>query len=521
MDNIAPSQLDKSIVARLVEIFGERHVSVTAVDRAAYSRDLWPRTHIWMSGGRIPHPPDAVVWAKNEEQIAELLKLANKELFPVIPYGAGSGVCGGALPLFRGVILDVKKMDRIIEIDDVSLTVTAEPGVIGQHLEMELNRKGYTMGHFPSSIYCSSLGGYLAARSAGQLSARYGKIEDMVMSLRAVLPNGDIAETVCSPRSAAGPNWTQMFVGSEGTLGVITRARMRIYPYPPSRLFRAFTFNGVHDALESIREIMRAGVLPAAVRLYDELDTILIGGKKEDSVETPINHDPEPENPVKKVMHEVSSGVQNILMGIPKVAGRLAEHVKGKCLLVLTFEGVPEMTNAELETSVRICKKNSGRDEGEEPAKRWWENRYNVSYNQSRVFHQGSWVDTFEVATTWDKVEKLYFAVRKAVSPHAFIMAHFSHAYVHGCCIYFSMLSRGRDQEEAEKVYDTVWKAAQGTAVRFGATVTHHHGVGLHKAQGLKRELGPLMETFRGVKTVMDPNNILNPGKLGLPDWGE
>ena len=170
---------------------------------------------------------------------------------------------------------------------------------------------------------------------------------------------------------------------------------------------------------------------------------------------------------------------------------------------------------------MKICKKNSGRDEGEEPAKRWWENRYNVSYNQSRVFHQGSWVDTFEVATTWDKVEKLYFAVRKAVSPHAFIMAHFSHAYVHGCCIYFSMVSRGRDRDEAIKVYDTVWKAAQGTAVRYGATVTHHHGVGLHKAQGLVRELGPLMHTFRAVKHAVDPNNIFNPGKLGLPEWGE
>jgi len=516
MDLFQESKLPPSVVGKLERIVGAANVSLKATDRAAYSRDLWPLGQIWMMHDHVPHPPDAIVWVENEEQIAGVLKLANEDKFPVIPFAAGSGVCGGTLPISGGVIMDVKKMSRILELNDKTLTVTAEAGIIGQHLEMELNRKGYTMGHFPSSIYCSALGGYLAARSAGQLSAKYGKIEDMVMGMRVVLPDGNIVETRTAPRSAAGPNWAQLFVGSEGTLGVITQGTMRIYPYPESRVFRGFIFNGVHDALEAMREIMRAGVVPAAVRLYDELDTILIGSKKEESVEAPIHFEPEEENLVKTLMHNVFDTLQNIMMGIPKVTGKLAEKVKGKCLMVLTLEGRPEITETELKIAQEICLKNNGTDAGEEPAKRWWENRYNVSYNQSRVFDRGAFVDTLEVATTWDKVEDLYHAVRKAVSPHAFIMAHFSHAYIHGCCIYFSLVSRAKTEEEAVALYRKIWDRAMEAVIGSGATVTHHHGVGMHKAEYMKRELGRLSVVYQQLKDAMDPNNILNPGKMGL-----
>jgi len=513
MDIFKRSDFSQSVIDKIKKIVGEDNFSDKDVDRAAYCRDLWPLGQIWMIHGKMYNPPDV----ENEQQIIDLLHLANEYKFPVIPFAAGSGVCGATTPISGGLILDVKKMNRIVEINDKTLTVTTETGIIGQHLEMELNRKGYTMGHFPSSIYCSALSGYLAARSAGQLSAKYGKIEDMVLSIRGILPNGKVFETVKSPRSAAGPDWKQLIIGSEGTLGVITNATMKIYPYPESRLFRAFMFKGVHDALESIRKIMRAGVSPASVRLYDELDTILIGSKKEPSVESPIDFDPDEENLVKTVMHKAFDTIQNIMLGVPKYSGRLAEKIRGNCLLVLTFEGVPDLTETELKVSTKICLENNGQDLGEDAAKRWWENRYNVSYNQSRVFDRGSFVDTIEVAITWDKVEDLYNAVRKAVvSQNTFIMAHFSHAYIHGCSIYFSIISRAKTEEDAAVLYRKIWDAAMEEALKFGATVTHHHGVGLHKAKYLIKELGPLHDVFQDVKNTMDPNNILNPGKLGL-----
>ncbi len=513
---IKVSRLDKTIIAELAAIVGEANVSVSDVDRMAYSRDLWPQTHIWMMDNKVPYPPDAIAWVENEEQVVEVLMLANRLHFPVIPFSAGSGVCGGTLPHTGGVVLDLKKLNKIIAINDKTLTVTAETGIIGQHLEMELNRKGYTMGHFPSSIYCSTLGGYIAARSAGQLSAKYGKIEDMVLSLRAVMAQGEIIETVVTPRSAAGPDWAQVLLGSEGTLGIITKAVMKIYPYPACRSYRAFMFSGVHDALESIRRIMRAGIAPAAIRLYDELDTILIGSKKEDSVEAPVKYEPDDESMVKKIMHGMFDSVQNIMLGRPGIAGKLAEKVKGKCLLVLMFEGERDMTETELRMSTKICLANDASDEGEDPARRWWDNRYNVSYNQSRVFDRGSFVDTIEVATTWDKVEDLYHDIRRAVSKKAFIMAHFSHAYPHGCSIYFSFIGRGKTEEEALRVYRDIWDTAMDECIRMGATVTHHHGVGLHKAKYFMRELGTLGKIFNDLKKVVDPNNILNPGKMGL-----
>lgn len=502
----------------LKALLGDANVSVRDTDRAAYSRDLWPMTHIWMLNHHIPHPPDAIVWVASEEQVAGVLALARERNFPVIPFAAGSGVCGGTLPRGGGVVMDLKKMNSIFELNDATLTVTAEAGIIGQHLEMELNRRGYTMGHFPSSIYCSSLGGFLATRSAGQLSAKYGKIEDMALSVRCVMADGKIVQTVNSPRSAAGPDFAQLLIGSEGTLGVITSAVMKIYPYPEARLFRGFVFNGIHDALESMRLIMRAGVMPAAVRLYDELDTVLIGSKKEDSVEAPIRLEKQEESGVKKMMHSMFDTVQNVMLGVPKFTGMLAEKVKGKCLLVLTFEGDPELARADLDKSISICIGQNGTDEGEEPAKRWWENRYNVSYNASRVFDRGSFVDTIEVATTWDKVEDLYYAIRRVVSRDAFIMAHFSHVYVHGCSIYFSVVGRGKNEEDALRLYRKIWDGAMDECARFGATVTHHHGVGIHKAKYFTREMGALAPLYHDIKNLVDPGNVLNPGKMGLPE---
>ncbi|MEW6201782.1 MAG: FAD-binding oxidoreductase [bacterium] len=521
MKNIPNTQLDENMLKYLTDNFGEKNVSVSNTDRAAYSRDLWPLSTIWMlHENRMPYPPDAIVWAENEEQIAKLLKLANEKKFPIIAYGAGSGVCGGTLPLYGGVILDIKKMDKIVEINDKSLTVRVQTGIIGQHLEHELNHKGYTMGHFPSSIYCSTVGGYLAARSAGQLSTKYGKIEDMVLSLRVVLADGTIVETTSTPRSATGPNFTQLFVGSEGTLGIITEAVLKIYPLPESRIFRGVLFKDIASGIEAIRRIMRSGVTPAAVRLYDELDTILVGAKKEESVEAPIQYEPEEEKEdlVKKVTHKIFDGLQNILLGMPGVAGKLAESLHGKCLLIITFEGDSKLTETELKIALEECAKAGGEDKGEEPGRRWWENRYNVSYNMSKVFWRGSFTDTIDVAATWDKIEPLYHAVRKAVSPYGLIMAHFSHAYIHGCSIYFTVISRGRSEEDAAKRYKKIWDAALAVCADFGATVSHHHGIGLSKAQWLKKELGGLMDVYRSLKQVLDPNNILNPGKMGLTE---
>lgn len=183
----------KSIIYdELVKIVGVDNVSVSQVDKISYSRDAWPMVLMWIDLGRKLPTPDFIVHVENKEQIAKVLQLANTKNVPVIPFAGGAGACGQIIPIQGGIILDVKKMDKILRVDEKSATATVQPGILGEDLERELNKRGFTTGHFPASMFCSCLGGFVACRSAGSLSSKYGKMEDMVISMEVVLPNGEI-----------------------------------------------------------------------------------------------------------------------------------------------------------------------------------------------------------------------------------------------------------------------------------------------------------------------------------------
>ncbi len=490
----------------LTRIFGQDRVSRRSVDRITYSRDLWPRGMLWSRQGRVPHPPDWIVWPEKEEQIVQLLDLANRKKVPIIPYGAGSGVCGGTVPIQGGIILDLKRMTRVLEVKGDSLLATAECGINGQVFETELNRRGFTMGHFPSSIYCSTLGGWIATRSAGQLSTRYGKIEDMVLGVRAVLASGEIYQTRITPRRATGPDLVQLLVGSEGTLGVLTQGTVRIHRLPESRRFRGIMFQDVESGMETIRQVLQQGLRPAAVRLYDELDTFLVGSKKRKK----------PKNGLAAVIGRVQKTLEHQMIAWPELVGYLEKWIGGRCLLIFTFEGQTEMTRLEDALALECCESNGGRDLGPGPARHWWDHRYDVSYQQSALLEKGYFVDTFEVATTWEHLPRLYRQVREALSGRVVVMAHFSHAYPEGCSIYFTFAGRGSDETETEALYEEVWNLAMEAAMSANSTLSHHHGVGLSKAPFMGRELGPGLGMLRKIKAALDPNGILNPGKLGM-----
>src|SRR5689334_947469 len=243
-----------------------------AVDLDTYARDMWPRLLIAYRDG-IPahHRPHAVVW---REHVA-VVKLARSLGVPIVPYGGGSGVCGGAVPLFGGITIDTKRMQQLRSVRADELICDVEAGLSGERFERELARRGYTFGHFPSSIYCSTVGGWLATRAAGQLSTKYGKVEDRVAGLTVVTGRGEVIETDGPNRALRGPNWTQLLVGSEGTLGLITSARLRVSPAPQLRVFRGFEVPNVAAGVEAIRRVLQRGLRTAVVRLYDELDTFL------------------------------------------------------------------------------------------------------------------------------------------------------------------------------------------------------------------------------------------------------
>lgn len=506
---------DKELYSALSRILEPARVSCSEADRISYGRDLWPLGTIRIQHGELPYHPDLIVWPQNTREVSEILRLARERRIPVIPFGGGSGVCGGTLPLKGGMIVDCKRMSKILRIDELSLTVSAESGIIGEDLERELNRKGYTTGHFPSSMYCSTLGGWVATRSAGQLSAKYGKIEDMVVSLQVVLPGGEVLETKTTPRTSTGPDFNQIFIGSEGTLGLITRATIKIHPYPQSRRFRGFLFKNVPAGLEAIRKIMQKGLRPAAVRLYDELDTLMVVSGKVKATSA-NSRDKKEKGKISSFGPEMLKRAERVALTHPSIIDKLTGLLPESCLLVLTFEGAEEMTEVEERLAVDICRAGGGEDQGAEPAERWWKERYKVSYSMSTVFALDSFVDTIEVATTWDRLERLYFAMREAVSRYALVMAHFSHAYHEGCSIYFTFAASAKGKEKKVELYQKIWDAAMDLCVKEGATISHHHGVGYLKAPWMGQEHGEAMRIYRSLKAAIDPENIMNPGKMGL-----
>jgi len=499
-------KVNGEIYKSLIKILGRERVSHSFTNRLIYSRDFWPLLTLKIQEGKKPQLPDYIVWPKTAEEISEIVRLAFKEGIPIIPFGAGSGVCGGAVPVKGGLMVDLKKMDRILSMDEISLIVNAGAGIVGETLERRLNAKGYTLGHFPASIYCSTLGGWLACRSAGQLSTKYGKIEDMILGLQVVLPNGRIMETKPSPRSATGPDLKQLFVGSEGTLGIITRASMRMLPLPEKRGFLAISFRDVNFGLKAIRLILREGIRPAAVRLYDELDTMIAlkGGKKEHRGMS------------KGFIADLMRRAERLALVTPGLLKRLTVLLPSQCLLVMSFEGRGELVDQELRISKEICTQAGGKDLGPMPGEIWWNKRYALSYQMSPLFYSGIFVDTIEVVSTWDRIEPLYNSMRGAISSQALVMAHFSHAYQEGASIYFTFASSAMTARGKERAYKTIWKNAMEACLKEGGSISHHHGIGLLKAPWMERELREGMNVLRAIKKALDPKGIMNPGKLGL-----
>ena len=459
---------------RLRDLIGPKKVSRSMIDQASYSRDMWPLGQLWMRHGQLKYKPDFIVWPENTEEVSRLVRLCNETGIPLVPYGAGSGVCGGAMPTEGGIVCDMKKMNHVDSINEKSLLVTAQTGIIGEHLERHLAHKGYTLGHFPSSIYCSTLGGYLAGRSAGQLSTKYGKIEDLTVSLQAVLPTGEIVHTRTAPRSATGPNFNQLLIGSEGTLGIITRATCRIRPAPEGRVFQSFLFDNVAKGTKAIRQIVQRGLIPAGVRLYDEDDTAISLAAIDFKMEKP------------------------------------------GCLLLIIFEGWPRRCDLESEIAGELCVHNGGKDLGSRPTEHWWKNRYAISYRQSQILSSEDMVlDTVEVATRWSNLMNLYETMRVAIGKNLNVFAHFSHAYRDGCSIYFTMMGKADNIPDTE-LYQKAWKDALDACIKAGGTISHHHGVGVLKAEWMKSQLGHWMDVYKGLKKRMDPHNIMNPHKMGL-----
>lgn len=509
------------------------------------AHDLWPRRLIERREHLAPTLPDRVFWPEDEAQLIAVVKAARKERRPLVPFGAGSGVCAGISPTDDAWIVDMKRMSRLVSVDEERGTCTVEVGMIGERLERALNARGLSLGHFPSSIYCSTVGGWIAARSAGQLSSRYGKIEDLVVGIEGVDGRGErIAARIDD--AATGPGALRLLIGNEGSLCIFTRCTLRVHPLKSHRWMRGFSFDDLDGAVRVMRGLLISGDAPSVLRVYDPLDTLLAGtlspSDEPDRIVAggiaraglehsgPEEHEGGEE---PSLLEALADRVERLalfsrpratrrlvgeLLARPTLASSLVDRWSTSSRMVLGIEGSADEVQRRAASLRGRVVSAGGVDVGDGPGSRWLLHRHRVSYRMSRAFAAGGWVDTMEVATGWDGVTRLYRDVREALRDVAIVMCHFSHAYTDGCSLYFTFAGggvTGSGPHAARGRYDLAWERALTTVRRHGAVLSHHHGVGRSKAGALHRDEGG-QSVLEELKRALDPDGLLNPGVLGL-----
>ena len=479
LDEIAlpPPRLERGALTALRRIVGKDGLSTDTADRAVHSLGKGYRDLVRIRRGEVPTATDAVVYPQSEEQVAALLDRAARWGIAVVPFGGGTSVVGGVEPAasMPTVTIDLGRLDRVVGLEPEAATATLEAGLQGPALEAQLNAKGFTLGHFPQSFEFSSLGGWIATRSVGQKSTLYGKIEEMVQSLRMVYPGGSVV-TPAVPAAAAGPDVTQLIAGSEGALGVITQAIMRLAKAPALTDLRGYLFPGFEQGVAAAREIVQSDLRPALLRLSDEAET-----------EANI------------VMQGGSAGVQ-------------------AALLIAGFEGEEEQVRYGWARAEPILARHDGRPLGPGPGEAWQRARFELPYLRDVLLDRAIMVDTLETATTWDRYlgahKKIRAAMLEAMKGRGWVMAHLSHSYSDGGSIYYTFLARQTEGRELEQ-WERVKAAATQAIVDAGCALSHHHGIGsehrpwmaAYVGSGGVRALGALKEAF-------DPQGIMNPGKL-------
>lgn len=458
--------------AQLVEL-DDAGIRVTAEPEAvtAAARDWWPGTMIAETDGRAAAPLAPVVHARSVADVQAVVRWSARHGLPLTVAAGRSNVTGAALPVRGGVLLDVTGLDRVERFDEDRGLVTVQAGVFGDVLEGVLQREhGVTTGHWPSSFAISTVGGWVSCRGAGQLSTRYGKVEDMVVALEVVLPSGEVVHLGESSRAAVGPDLRQLFVGAEGMLGVITSVTLQTHPLPDYGRALAFTFADFASGLRACRATLHAGATPAVVRLYDAAE---------------------------------------------------ARHHFGvdAALLLLADEGTPEIVDATLAVARTECARHGEEIDAEGVFERWLDTRYVIPPLHEHPQRERVVYDTLEMVGGWATVAAVYEDVRArvgAVPGTVAVTGHQSHSYRDGACIYFTMQGLV-DPGDRERWYRAAWDAAHAAIVDHGATISHHHGVGLVRAPYVARGLGEgQLGLLRAVKGAIDPQGLLNPGKFGL-----
>jgi len=461
-----------AVADRLRAALGDAAVSTADTDLDARSHDTWPVATVWAKLGRHPHRPDVVVRARGVDDVVTTLRIAAESGVPVTTWGLGSSVTGQPLPVAGGVVLDLSGHVSTPDLDEVDRTVRVASGVRGGDLEAWLRERGYTLNHSPQSLHRSTVGGWIATRATGQFSSRYGGIEDLVVGYQVVLADGTIADLGQRPRAAMGPDLKELFIGSEGTLGVVTEVTLKVYALAEHRIVEAFALPDVPAGLDAMRAITQSGLRPFLVRFYDR--------------------------------DEAAHAVPDSPVASP--------------VLFLGHEGLTDVATAEHAAATAVVEAVGGTSMGAPPVTAWLDRRYDFSTIERRLAEPGGYAETVEVANLWSRLGPMYTDLKEQLAPLADeVLGHFSHVYEQGSSLYMILLGRAPDDAAALARLEEIWERAMKVVVAHDGEVSHHHGGGLARQPWVRQSLGNGYPVLRRLKDGLDPGHLLNPGKLGFP----
>jgi alkyldihydroxyacetonephosphate synthase len=501
---IGPAMVPAELRTALEAAIGAEWVHDDAMDRVVHTYGKSLRDLVRIRRGDLGRLPDLILYPADEVEVAAVVEAALAADAVIIPFGGGTNI-SGSLEAPRGerrtvLSIDMGRMDRVVEVDELSQTARIQAGALGPRLEQQLNARGWTIGHFPDSFNHSTLGGWIATRSSGMQSDKYGDIADLTRAVRVVTPNGVLA-TRNVPSSSSGPSVREMILGSEGRLGVITEATVQVHRLPEERTILGYLFPDWSRALRVMHDIAASDAAPSVTRVSDAGETQFSFATKKDG------------------------GLPDRLQSM--VLKLFLEKVKHfdtseMCLSFIGYEGSPDHVKRQRKLVGEIVKSHGGLCVGSGPGELYDQKKFDTPYIRDFLLDRGGLADVSETSAPWARLEPLYdgttAAARKAfddLGVKGFVMCHLSHSYHSGACLYFTFAFQESPGADGLEQYDTVKSAIQNSFMELGATLSHHHAVGLEHAQWLDQDISPAgVAMVKSLLSGVDPGRNLNPGKI-------
>lgn len=501
--DVPGSQLDDALGATLREIVGDHQVSTDDMNRVVHTYGKGLRDLVRVRAGDLPRVPDVVVYPANSDEVRAVVDAVVAADGVLIPFGGGSNISGSLTPQAgekRVVVsLDMGRMNRVLEIDADAGLALIQAGGLGPDLEEQLNGQGWTMGHQPDSFKHSTLGGWIATRSSGMQSDKYGDIADITRGMTVVLP-GKVVQLRPLPSTSTGPSVREMIIGSEGRLGVITQAWVHVHRLPENREVIAYLFPNWAAGLAAMREISTSDAEPSITRVSDAPETGFSLATRKES---------------KGLSSKVGEGLFEVLR-------RRGWDLEKVCISYIGYEGGSARVRADKAIVGKIVSKNGGIKLGKGPGAMYDQKKFDTPYLRDFLLDRGALGDVSETAAPWSRLGEVYTATVRAaraafdeLGVHGFVMCHLSHSYHSGACLYFTFAFPPSPDAEPLAQYDVVKSAIQQSFVDHGGTLSHHHGVGTDHAPWMEQDISePGVDLMVGLLSSADPGRNLNPGTL-------